>query len=72
MGRSGKDPAGATASSQVWAISNEGDDGSVVLNALGEEGRAAARSGQLTDVAWFEWSAPPEVERTDPDGWRGQ
>ena len=60
----------ARPSSQVWAISNEGDEGSVVLNALGEEGRAAARSGQVTDVAWFEWSAPPGLERTDPDGWR--
>ena len=60
----------ARPSSQVWAISNEGDDGSVVLNALGEEGRAAARSGAVTDVAWFEWSAPPGLERTDPEGWR--
>ena len=60
----------ARPSSQVWAISNEGDEGSVVLNALGEEGRAAARSGAVTDVAWFEWSAPPGLERTDPEGWR--
>ena len=56
-------------SSQVWAISNEGDEGSVVLAALAEQGRSAARSGAATDAAWLEWSAPPEAARHDPKAW---
>jgi hypothetical protein len=59
----------ARASSQLWAISNEGDDGSVALNALADQGRAAADAGVATDAVWLEWSAPPDVARTDPAGW---
>lgn len=60
----------ARASSQVWAISNEGDDGSVVLVSLSERGRNHAASGTQTDAAWMEWSAPPDASRTDPEAWR--
>lgn len=57
--------------SQVWAISTEGDEGSVVLNALCEQGRRAA-AGPAADgsLAYFEWSAAPWRERPDRDGWR--
>ena len=59
----------ARPSSQVWAVSNEGDEGSVVLAALATDGRAAARTGRPTDAAWFEWSAAKNRERLDPVGW---
>jgi len=59
----------ARISSQVWAISNEGDDGSTVLCSLAEMGRTAALTGAATDAAWLEWSAPPEAMRSDPDAW---
>ena len=59
----------ARPSSQLWAISTEGDDGSEVLNRLSREGRAAAASGDLTDSAWFEWSADPELPRDSPVAW---
>lgn len=59
----------ARVSSQAWAISNEGDEGSEVLDRLATEGRLNAATGAATDAAWFEWSAEPELERTDPRGW---
>ena len=59
----------AKVSSQVWAISNEGDDSSVVLNSLSERGRSAALTGEQTDLAWLEWSAPPDAMRSDPEAW---
>jgi hypothetical protein len=59
----------ARPSSQLWAISTAGDDGSMVLNSLAAEGRAAAASREPTDSAWFEWSAPPGLPRDDPAGW---
>lgn len=59
----------AQPSSQVWAISSEGDEGSVVLASLAEQGRGAARTGAPTDAAWLEWSAAPEAPRQDPRAW---
>ncbi|MET0767373.1 MAG: hypothetical protein ABWY50_07000, partial [Aeromicrobium sp.] len=60
----------ARSSSQCWAISNEGDDGSLVLEMLSAQGRLAAQTQQPTDSAWLEWSAAPELERTDVEAWR--
>jgi hypothetical protein len=60
----------ARASSQVWAISNEGDEGSIVLTALAEQGRQAADADTPTDLAWFEWSAAPDLARADRLGWQ--
>ena len=59
----------ARVSSQCWAISNEGDDGSIVLCQLAEAGRTAAQTGAATDAAWMEWSAPPDAMRSDPEAW---
>jgi hypothetical protein len=59
----------ARRSSQLWTMSSEGDDGSVVLARMAAEGRTNAATGAATDAAWFEWSAPPEVDRHDPRGW---
>jgi hypothetical protein len=60
----------ARSSSQVWAISNEGDEGSVVLTALSEQGRALASTETPSDLAYFEWSAEPERPRNDPVAWQ--
>ena len=59
----------ARPTSQLWAVSTEGDEGSVVLNSLAAAGRGAAMEGTPTDSAWFEWSAPPDMDRFDPSGW---
>jgi hypothetical protein len=61
--------AGPGLSSQTWAISNEGDDGSIVLCSLAERGRTAAQMNAATDAAWLEWSAPPDAMRSDPQAW---
>lgn len=49
----------------IVAISNAGDDESVVLNHL----RAAALSGQDETIGLFEWSAPEGCELDDREGW---
>jgi hypothetical protein len=59
----------AQPSSQLWAISNEGDEGSVVLDSMAEQGRSAAESKVPGDLAWFEWSAAPDASRSDPAAW---
>lgn len=59
----------AKRSSQLWAMSSEGDAGSIVLARMAAEGRTNAQLGKPTDQAWFEWSAPPDVDRHDPRGW---
>ena len=57
-------------SSQVWAISNEGDEGSIVLSSIAEQGRSHAETGIPSDLSWFEWSAEPDRARTDPVAWQ--
>ena len=59
----------ARPSSQVWALSTEGDASSLVLDDLERRGRVAAASRSVTDTAWFEWSAAPDRDRGDPGGW---
>jgi hypothetical protein len=60
----------ARRSSQVWAFSSEGDDGSVVLDHLASAGRLAADTRGPSDLAWFEWSAESGLERSDPRAWQ--
>ncbi len=50
---------------QIVAISNAGDDESVVLNSL----RDAALSGRDESVGLFEWSAPEGCALDDPAMW---
>jgi hypothetical protein len=50
---------------QIWAMSNAGDDQSVVLNQL----RDAALSGRDPSIGLFEWSAPDGCELDDPGAW---
>lgn len=56
----------ARANAQIWAFSNAGDDRSVVLNALQDQGRAAAEHPEAADptLGHFEWSAPDDVKCT--------
>ena len=55
----------ARANGQTWAMSNAGDDESVVLNQL----RDAALSGRDDSIGLFEWSAVDGCELDDPDAW---
>lgn len=41
----------------------------MVLSSLAERGRTAALTGEQIDLAWMEWSAPPDAMRTDPEAW---
>lgn len=50
---------------QIVAISNAGDDESVVLNSL----RDAALGGRDPSVGLFEWSAPDGCSLDDPEMW---
>jgi hypothetical protein len=55
---------------QRWALSNMGDDGSVVLNHLQSKALAKLASGQGDDsLAVFEWSAPPGCDIGDRSVW---
>lgn len=50
---------------QIWAMSNAGDDESVVLNQL----RDAALAKRDPSIGLFEWSAPDGCELDDPRAW---
>jgi len=56
----------ARPNAQIYGLSNAGDDRSVVLNELQEQGRAAAAFPELADdsLGYFEWSAPDDVKCT--------
>ncbi len=51
---------------QVVAITNQGDDDSVVLNAL----REAALAGKDDSIGLFEWSAPDGCDLNDTTAWQ--
>ena len=84
VGRGHEDDDGASVSSQVWAASNAGDLASVVLRHLrslahralgwpdGKDGMAELppESVEADDsLGIFEWSAAPDREVWDRDGW---
>lgn len=51
---------------QIWALSNAGDDQSVVLNDLRESALSYIESGEGDDnLGLFEWSAPEDADPTD-------
>jgi len=56
----------AQPNAQIWALSNAGDDESVVLNQL----RDAALAGRDPSIGLFEWSAPDGCELDDPRAWQ--
>ena len=55
----------ARRNAQLWAMSNAGDDESVVLNQL----RDAALAGRDPSIGIFEWSAPEGCELDDRRAW---
>lgn len=60
----------AKQSSQLFAISTEGDEvSSVVLNSLQAQGREAAESGEQRGLMYCEWSAHPDRAPDDRQGW---
>ncbi len=56
----------ARANSQIFCMSNAGDDESVVLNQLQE----AAHAGRDQSIGVFEYSAPDGCELDDTSAWR--
>lgn len=63
-------PAMMTTDSQMWLPSTAGTDESTYFNEKVQQGRDAVDSGLVTDVAHFEWSAPPGADPLDPAVWR--
>ncbi|OZF41907.1 hypothetical protein [Rhodococcus sp. 14-2470-1a] len=61
----------AVARSQVVAVSNAGDQTSIVLRTVRDAAGRKIELGQTADtkVGLFEWSAPPGVPHTDPQYW---
>ncbi len=55
----------ARRNSQIWCMSNAGDDQSVVLNQL----RDSALAGRDPSIGIFEWSAPDGCELDDTTAW---
>jgi len=54
---------------QIVALSNAGDDVSVVLNHLRDLGLETVDGGGDPSVGIFEWSAPEGCDLDDPDAW---
>lgn len=57
--------------SQVVAVSNAGDNTSIVLRTTRDAAKRRVETGQSADtkVGLFEWSAPEGVPHTDPQFW---
>lgn len=51
--------------SQIWALSNAGDDQSIVLNDKRAEALAAIEAGEDTDLCLLEWSADEDADPED-------
>lgn len=61
----------AVSHAQLWAISNQGGDQSVVLNELRADALAWVESGKGDRrLGLFEYSAPDGCDLLDPQGWR--
>jgi hypothetical protein len=60
------EPACSPMGAQIWALSNAGDDRSVVLNDLREAALSYIEHGQGDyRLGLFEWSAPDDADPTD-------
>jgi hypothetical protein len=55
---------------QTLMVSTAGDERSTFLYAKQQAGRAAVNGGELSDIAYFEWSADPDDDPEDPATWR--
>jgi hypothetical protein len=54
---------------QTWKVSTAGDASSTWWLGTVELGRAAARTGRTTGVAYFEWSCSDTLDPVDPVSW---
>lgn len=62
------EPAASPWDAQLWAMSNAGDDRSVVLNDLRESALEYIQTGQGDPrTLLMEWSTDPDADPTDPD-----
>jgi phage terminase large subunit-like protein len=57
-------------SAQIWCCSTAGTPRSAYWRSKVDAGRALAESGLSGGMAYFEWSAPDDVEPGDPATWR--
>jgi hypothetical protein len=63
-------PTQATrANAQVWKVSTAGDATSLWWLGTVEAGRAAARAGRTSGIAYFEWACPDDLDPTDRESW---
>lgn len=61
----------ARPNAQIWALSNAGDDESIVLNQLRDAAIAHIETGDGDDtLCLLEWSAPEDADLADVDAWR--
>lgn len=64
-------PAMATRpNAQLWLLSTAGTARSVYWRSKVDAGRLAADSGLTGGLCYFEWSAPPDADISDPATWR--
>jgi hypothetical protein len=54
---------------QVVKVSTAGDATSTWWLGTVEQGRAAARDGRTSGIAYFEWACPDHLDPTDPVSW---
>jgi phage terminase large subunit-like protein len=54
---------------QLWIVSTAGTNDSLYLNDKIDDGRMRAQAGQTSSVAFFEWSAPDDVDIADERVW---
>jgi len=54
---------------QLWVVSAAGDDKSFYFWPKIRDGRRSVEAGETSNVAYFEWSLPPEADIDDEDAW---
>ena len=57
------------ANAQLWVVSTAGDEKSVYLYPKVRDGRKAVLAGESSNVAYLEWSLPPEAAIDDEAAW---
>ena len=57
-------------SPQLWLVSTAGTEASIYLRRKVDQGRLQVERGIDESVAYFEWSAPDDVDPDDEDVWR--
>lgn len=58
------------ANAQKWRFSTAGTSKSIPFDAMRARGRAAIEEGRSSTIAFFDWCAMPNQDRTDPQTWR--